>query len=202
MSLARHADGWYSFLVTTLIGIQQQDFVVLAADSQVTDGDQRIISIQTPKIVHVDQYMLGVTGDSRPGDILTYSWKPPTYRGEHPVDFMGAKVIPSMHKAFRDNGYDLPGNDKDGTFSYLVSFNAYLFSVADDLSFNCTEMGLFAAGSGGNYALGYLYSLERRLYNTELMTRTIAEKAVRIASILDINTCPPIQVETQRRRRK
>lgn len=185
--------------VTTLIGIQGPDFTVMAADSQVTDGDQRIISIQTPKIIRTGQYMLGITGDSRPGDILTYTWKPPTYRGEHPVEFMGAKVIPSMHKAFRENGYELPGNDKDGTFSYLVSFNGYLFSVADDLSFNCTEMGLFAAGSGGNYALGYLYSLPRRDYSTELMCRVIAEKAVSIASILDINTCPPIQIEAQRR---
>ena len=188
--------------VTTLAAIQGPNFVVMAADSQVTEGDQRIISVQTPKIVHVDGYMLGVTGDSRPGDILTYSWRPPTYRGEHPVDFMGAKVIPSMHKAFRENGYDLPGKDSDNTFSYLVSFNAYLFSVADDLSFNCTEVGLFAAGSGGNYALGYLYSLPRRSYNTELLSRVAAEQAVKIGCVLDINTAPPIQVEVQRRRRK
>ena len=185
--------------MTTLVGVQGSGFVVMAADSQVTDGDQRIISIQTPKIVHVNQYMLGVTGDSRPGDILTYGWHPPKYKDQHPVEFMGSKVIPSMHKAFRDNGYELPGKSDDGTFSYLISFNAYLFSVADDLSFNCSEMGLYTAGSGGNYALGYLYSLPRRDYNTELLSRVIAERAVKIASVLDINTFPPIQVEVQRR---
>ena len=57
--------------MTTVIGIQGPDFVVLAADSQITDNDQRVISTQTPKIVRVGKYILGVTGDSRPGDILT-----------------------------------------------------------------------------------------------------------------------------------
>ena len=185
--------------MTTLTGIQGNGFVVMAADSQVTDGDQRIISVQTPKIVYVDGYMLGVTGDSRPGDILTYSWKPPRYRDQHPVEFMGSKVIPSMHKAFRDNGYELPGKSDDGTFSYLVAFNGYLFSVADDLSFNCSETGVFAAGSGGNYALGYLYSLPTKFYNNELLSRVIAERAIKIGCVLDINTSPPIQVEVQRR---
>ena len=46
--------------MTTIVGIQGSDFVVLAADSQITDGDSRIISIQTPKIVEVDDYLLGV----------------------------------------------------------------------------------------------------------------------------------------------
>ena len=56
--------------MTTLVGIQGPDFVVMAADSQITDNDQRIISTQTPKIVSVGDYLIGITGDSRPGDIL------------------------------------------------------------------------------------------------------------------------------------
>lgn len=145
--------------------------------------------------------MLGVTGDSRPGDILGYNWKPPKYRDQHPVEFMGSKVIPSMHKAFRENGYELPAGDKDGSFAYLLAFNGYLFSIGEDLSFNMSEIGLFSAGSGGPYALGFLYSVPTRLYSSELMCKVIAEKAVKISSILDINTCPPIQIEIQRRYR-
>jgi hypothetical protein len=68
----------------------------MAADSQITDGDQRIISIETPKIVETGKYLIGLTGDSRPGDILAYAWKPPLYRGEDPVKFMGGKVLPSI----------------------------------------------------------------------------------------------------------
>ena len=188
--------------MTTVVGIQGPDFVVMAADSQITDGDSRIISIQTPKIVQIDDYLLAVTGESRPGDILTFQWKPPKYRGEHPVDFMGAKVVPSMYKVFKENGYELPLNDKDTTFQYLISFNAYLFSVGDDLSFNCSERGIFTAGSGGNYALGYLYSLRQKNFRTSLLSVAAAERAVEIASVLDINTCPPVQSEVQLRKVK
>lgn len=168
----------------------------MAADSQITDNDQRIISVQTPKIIHVGKYLLGVTGDSRPGDILAYNWTPPAYKPTyHPVEFMGKRIIPSIYSAFKDNGYEVDA--KETNFAYLLSFNAHLFSIGGDLSFNASEMGLFAAGSGGNYALGYLYSLQAKSYNKLLMAKVVAEKAVKIASVLDINTCPPIQLEIQ-----
>ena len=184
--------------MTTLVAIAGNDFVVLAADSQITDGDQRIISTETPKIVEVGRYLIGLTGDSRPGDILAYAWKPPLYRGEDPVKFMGSRIIPSIAAAFKENGYEVDA--KEMNFSYLISFDANLFSIGGDLSFNTSERGLFAAGSGGNYALGYLYSLTPKTYNKLLTASVVAEKAVQIASILDINTHPPIQVVSQRRK--
>ena len=186
--------------MTTLVGISSNDFVVMAADSQITDGDQRIISTDTPKIISTGRYLLGLTGDSRPGDILAYAWKPPLYRGEDPVKFMGAKVLPSISLAFKENNYEV--DNKEMNFSFLIAFNGNLFSIGGDLSFNTSERGLFSAGSGGNYALGYLYSLEPKSYNKLLTASVVAEKAVRISSLLDINTHPPIQVATQTRNDK
>jgi ATP-dependent protease HslVU (ClpYQ) peptidase subunit len=183
--------------MTTLVGISGNDFVVMAADSQITDGDQRIISIETPKIVETGKYLLGLTGDSRPGDILAYAWKPPLYRGEDPVKFMGGKVLPSISLAFKEGNYEV--DNKEMNFSFLVAFNGNLFSIGGDLSFNTSERGIFGAGSGGNYALGYLYSLPPKNYNKLLTASVVAKEAVRIASLLDINTHPPIQVATQER---
>ena len=107
-----------------------------------------------------------------------------------------------MYRVFKENGYELPLNDKDTTFQYLISFNAFLFSVGDDLSFNCSERGIFTAGSGGNYALGYLYSLRQKNFRTSLLSTAAAERAIEIASVLDINTCPPIQSAVQLRKVK
>jgi ATP-dependent protease HslVU (ClpYQ) peptidase subunit len=180
--------------MTTLIAIQGPDFVVMASDSQITDNDQRIISIQTPKIVHVGDYLLGITGDSRPGDILAFNWKPPAYKNYDPVEWMGKRIIPSIYAAFKDNGYEL---DKDSNFAYLIAFDGILFSIGSDLSFNASERGLFSAGSGGAFALGYLYSLKPGSYKSLLMSKVVAERAIKIASVLDFNTCPPIQLVTQ-----
>ena len=183
--------------MTTLVGIQSKDFIVFAADSQITDGDQKIISIETPKIVTTGKYLLGLTGDSRPGDILAYAWKPPLYRGENPTHFMGSKILPSIALAFKEGGYEV--DNKEMNFSFLIGFNGNIFSIGGDLSFNTSERGLFTAGSGGNYALGYLYSLPPKNYNKLLTASVVAERAVQIASLLDINTSPPIQVVAQER---
>ena len=110
---------------------------------------------------------------------------------------MGKRVIPSIYNAFKEYGYDV--NDKEASFSYLLAFDGVMFSIGPDLSFNASENGLFTAGSGGSYALGYLYSLKPSSYRTLLMAKVIAERAVKIASVLDINTCPPIQLEVQQR---
>jgi hypothetical protein len=53
--------GYFDAMTTLrilVVGISGNDFVVMAADSQITDGDQRIISIETPKIVETGKYLL------------------------------------------------------------------------------------------------------------------------------------------------
>ena len=185
--------------MTTLVGIQLEDRCVLAADSQITEDNLRTISTVVPKIVSVGKYLLGIVGDSRPGDILAYNWSPPSYKGADPVQWMGKKVMPSILTAFKENGYDPyeATKDKDAGFDYLVAFNGNLFHVAVDLSFIQNRIHLYGLGSGGQFALGYLAGLS----TSNLMSRPErhAEKAVELASVLDVNTHPPIQLVTQRR---
>ena len=185
--------------MTTLIGIELKDRVILAADSQVTEDNLRTISVTVPKIVSVGKYLLGIVGDSRPGDILAYNWNPPVYKGADPVHWMGKKVLPSILKAFRDNGYGPyeATKEKDAGFDYLVAFAGNLFHIATDLSFIKSQEGIYGIGSGGAYALGYLYSVHNSL--TVSNVERHARRAVQIASVLDIDTSPPIQLVTQRR---
>ena len=200
MSLPRHAVGKVRFLiVTTLIGIELDDCCILAADSQITEDNLRTISTSTPKILSVGRYLLGITGDSRPGDILAYNWTPPPYKGADPVQWMGKKVMPSIIAAFKENGYDPyeATKDKDAGFDYLVAFNANLFHIATDLSFIQSDRGLYGLGSGGNFALGYLSGVSH--YRDAVTAERHARKAVEIASVLDVNTHQPIQLVVQRK---
>jgi len=188
--------------MTTLIGIELKDRVILAADSQVTEDNLRTISITVPKIVSVGKYLLGIVGDSRPGDILAYNWNPPVYKGADPVHWMGKKVLPSILKAFRDNGYDPyeATKEKDAGFDYLVAFAGNLFHIAIDLSFIQSKLGVYGLGSGGHFALGYLAGLPSSSLRAKAEEH--AEKAVQLASVLDVNTHPPIQLVVQRREYK
>lgn len=192
----------YDWIVTTLVGVQTATRVVLAADSQVTEDNLRSIVTSAPKIVDVGRYLLGITGDTRPGDILTYNWKPPAPKyGENPTYFMGRKVIPSIIQTFRDNGYDYLEalKDKDSGFDYLLAFNGNLFHIACDLSFFQSEYGVYGLGTGGQFAMGYLYSQVNKKGIPVTRATLVATRAIEIASVLDINTSPPIQLVIQER---
>ena len=184
--------------MTTIVGIQGKDFIVMAADSQITEENQRIISPKTPKIIRLNKYILGITGDARPGDILSYNWNPPAYKQGDEIQFMGKQIIPSMLESFKTNGFDLETEDKkDFSFQYLFGFNGKLFSIGDDMSFLCTESGYYAAGSGGSFALGYLHSVDTKKIKSVQAATLIAKKAMAISCKLDINTYPPIQIVSQ-----
>lgn len=185
--------------VTTLVGIELDACCILAADSQITEDNLRTISTSTPKIISVGRYLLGITGDSRPGDILAYNWSPPSYKGADPIQWMGKKIMPSILAAFKENGYDPyeATKDKDSGFDYLVAFAGNLFHIACDLSFIKSDYRLYGLGTGGHFALGYLYSVADTLTPTSVKRH--AQKAVEIASILDVNTHLPLQYVVQER---
>jgi len=181
--------------MTTVIAYQGPDFAILGADSQVTDGDKRIISPSTPKIVKLKKYLLAVSGDCRPGDILTYNWTPPAYDGTNPVAFVGKKIVPSIIAAFKLQGFDYT---KEGiSYSYLLAFAGNIFEIGDDLSVTQSADGLYGVGSGSAYALGALAGQLPNLAKPDWAQEQILE-ALAIAAKYDINTAPPFQIEVQR----
>ena len=184
--------------MTTIAALEGIDYAVLVADSQITEDNLVTLAVTTPKIVEVGKYLIGISGDTRPGDILAYNWKPPLYCGENPVQFMGKKVIPSISKAFNDNNYDYNKVDKDGGFDYILAFNGNIFRVACDLSFFQADNGAYGIGSGGQFALGYLTSIIKPGMELDYVKRH-ARKAVEIASMLDANTGKPLQLVVQER---
>ena len=135
-------------------------------------------------------------------------------KGEDPVQFMGKKMIPSIINAFNKvrvgKRYAPPSPvtsdwanvaKKDGGFDSLISFESNLVHIACDMSFVQNELKVYGIGSGGQFATGYLYSLDYQGM-TEDRAVEIAQKAVEISSQLDINTCPPIQIAIQKRKGK
>ena len=184
--------------MTTITGVQLIDYAVLVADSQITEDNLVTLAVTTPKIIEVGKFLIGISGDTRPGDILSYNWKPPIYRGEDPVQFMGKKVIPSISQAFTDNNYDYNKESKDGGFDYLIAFNGNIFRIACDLSFFQADHGAYGIGSGGQLALGYLYSVIKPDMDLAYAKRH-ARRAVEIASVLDANTGKPLQLVVQER---
>lgn len=176
--------------MTTILAVQTPQGAYMGADSQITDGDKRILSPSTPKIVKLGKYLLAVRGDCRPGDILTYNWKPPVYpAGSDPIKFMGAKIIPSIIKAFKENSYEF---DKEGnSFGFIIAFAGNIFEIGEDMSISQSSDGIYGIGSGSQFGMGWLAGCQ----SPELEI----EKALGIAARLDIHTCAPFQLEFQKK---
>lgn len=189
--------------MTTVIGIQHKDLVILGADSQITEDNLKTLSSKTPKIIRRGRYLIAITGDTRPGDILAYNWRPPSFRGsDDPVQHMGKKVIPSIIKAFNEGGYKWDDMDdkKDAGFDYLIAFNANLFHIACDMSFIQADNHIYGLGSGGQLAFGYVNGLLEHLIQNSKQTLDSAIKlAIKFASQFDVNTGGAIQIEVQRK---
>jgi len=161
--------------MTTIAALECIDYAVLVADSQITEDNLVTLATSTPKIVEVGKYLIGLSGDTRPGDI-----------------------IPSIIQAFTDNNYEYNKVDKDDGFDYLIAFNGNIFRIACDLSFFQANHGAYGIGSGGQLALGYLYSIVKPDMDLTYAKRH-ARRAVEIASVLDANTNKPLQLVVQER---
>jgi ATP-dependent protease HslVU (ClpYQ) peptidase subunit len=175
--------------MTTIVGIQGDGWTVMAADSQITDENSKIISTDTPKIIRFNNILIGLRGDARPGDIISYNWKPPKITGD-PQRWLVSKMIPSMIDAFDEFGYDWEHEEAD--FNFMVSIKGNLFDIGTDMSISKADQGLFFSGSGGKIALGYMASQD---YSELEDAQRVAVEAVAVAAMFDIHTSEPIQVE-------
>lgn len=150
--------------MTTIIGIQYDDRVLMVADSRVTDDTGRIFSHPNmQKIIEKNGYLIGGAGEVAPCDIAMHMWNPPkpsTKDKENLYKFMIKKVMPELRKCLTDNGYNFDephDRAKDGLrFQFLISVGGELFDISDDLSVCIAENGLYGIGSGAPYALGAL----------------------------------------------
>lgn len=177
--------------MTTIVGIQGDGWSVMAADSQITEDNNRIISSATPKIIRFKDIMIGLRGDARPGDIIAYGWKPPKITGEIQT-WVVSKMIPSMIRALDVAEYDWKHKESD--FNFLISVKGELFDVGSDFSISRSDEEFYATGSGSGIAMGYIYA--KLSEDADIIeAQRVAEASIQAASQFDINTGGPIQVE-------
>jgi ATP-dependent protease HslVU (ClpYQ) peptidase subunit len=179
--------------MTTIVGVQYEDKCVLGADSQVTDPDGRIQRhSQMVKISQRGDLLIAGSGEVNPCDIAQHIWNPPKLTAAHKKDvyhFAITKVVPSLRKCLKDNGYNFEEERDKSTneqrFHFLIAVGGEIFDISDDLSVTRSQDGLYAVGNGSAYALGALHAGAK------------AEEALEIAEKLDAYTSGPFQVVEQ-----
>ena len=169
--------------MTTVIAIQHQDGVEMIADSQINSAGQPYFHSDMVKIVERGKYLIGVAGRVVALQAIQNSWNPPALTASHKgsiYNFIITKVVPSL-KAFIDDSKIFSDKEKeDGDlFSILIVIKGEVFEIDQDYAVARRADGVYAIGSGSDYALG------------AMMAGASGIEAITIAESLDVNTSSP-----------
>ena len=169
--------------MTTIIAPQTDHGVVMIADSQINSTGKPYFHEDMVKIIERNRYLIGVAGRVVALQSIQNSWNPPSlpanYKGSL-YNFVITKIVPSL-KMFIDESKMFSDKEKeDGElFSILLAIKGEVFEIDDDYSVARREDGIYAIGSGADFALG------------ALMAGAESMDAMQIAASLDVNTHAP-----------
>jgi ATP-dependent protease HslVU (ClpYQ) peptidase subunit len=201
--------------MTTIVGIQGDNFALVCSDSRISDVDDsgHVSQVMTlregnSKIAVNGKYLFGAAGDLRAINILHHAFNPPTpttnLKGKKLDEFMTVKFIPSLRECFEHQGYAVPESHEDKRHiaeqdsTIIVVVNGTIYVVDGDYSWYLDANGMYALGTGSAYALGALQSmLGSKKIKTAYQARTMALKALAIASRNDPHTGAPFHTYVQ-----
>jgi len=175
--------------MTTIIGIQSKESCIIAADSRTTDAKGRPYSHpEMKKISKVGEYLVAGSGDADACDLIQYTWKAPEVpEGVDLYRFMITEVAPSIRKCLKEAGYEIPKDDPEAGFFFLIAIRGTLFEVDESYTVMLRDDGFYGIGSGSRFALG------------ALQAGASWEEALSIAEKNDIYTASPFTYFSQNR---
>lgn len=199
--------------MTTIVGLQGDGFAVVAHDSRVSDMDSagrvsQVITIRqnASKVAKNGKYLLGAAGDMRAINILHHVFTPPappsTATGVKLDKFFTNKFIPDLRECFESQGYAAPERDSSDHLAehgslVLAVVHGTIYVVDGSYSWAADINGMYAIGTGSSYALGALKALTPKKKLTPSQAKTLAIKALSVASHYDPHTGPPFYTHVQ-----
>jgi len=195
--------------MTTVIGIQGQDYCLITADTRIStqteDGTLTQINTlkqEVSKIAVNGKYLIATAGDLRAINLLTHTLQlptcPPTLKGKKLDEHITNKIIPNIKQLFETHGYTTTTQDNPQAShgsELLLAINTTLYHIDSDYSWFTDHNNTYTLGTGAPYALGALTSMPtpRNLQQA----RKHALKAIAIAARYDPNTGHPYHTQTQ-----
>jgi len=200
--------------MTTIVGIQGDGFAVIGVDSRIASvDDQATVTTQiftlaetNSKIASNGRYLIGAAGDVRAINILHHAFKPPecpaNLKGKKLDHFFTVKFIPALMECFDTHRYSQPQNENslhmaEQGSAIVVSINGMLYIVDGDYSWASDMSGIYAIGTGAQYALGAAFSLIGRTRPSIGTARKIVMKSLAAAGKFDPNTGAPFHINVQ-----
>ena len=152
--------------MTTVLAAQGEGWSVVGFDSQVSDENGRVFFLGqgSSKIAKNGPYLLGAAGDVRAINILAHAFNPPKpgpLVGARHDRFITSKFVPELRACFEDHGYAAREAKERASHGSVVLalVNGAIYEIDEDYSWVRDATGIYAAGSGGDYALGAMHAM-------------------------------------------
>jgi ATP-dependent protease HslVU (ClpYQ) peptidase subunit len=186
--------------MTTIAAIQGDGWAVIGYDSLVSEESRTfILPKDSGKVGKNGPYLLGAAGDVRAINLVLHTLKPPaptpTDRGVKLDKFISTKFVPALKACFDEAQYGEKGSQDS---SVLVVVNGSIYEIGSNYEWCHDQEGIYALGSGGDYALGALYQAKEGKKRTVAHARSSVKSALEIASTLDTDTGGPLHILTQK----
>lgn len=142
---------------TCIVGIAHKGGVWMGCDSMAST-DYHKARMRAPKIFRVGDMLVGVCGALRVRDVVEAMSMPARSEADaNDRDFLVRSFIPALRTALKDAG-TLTTDDGIDDFEggMLIGYRTRLYQLFAD--FALMEHAEWATGSGGEYALGSLFS--------------------------------------------
>jgi len=200
--------------MTTIVGIQGDSYALICADSRITEADGDGHSAQSMslkelgfKIAQNGRWLMGVAGDVRAINILTHALNPPTppasLKGRKLDHFITTKFVPAVRECFDSEGYSTPHSESsqhgaEHASVIMTAINSTIYVIDGDYSWVSDSFGVYAIGSGAQFALGSLATTIPTGGKVGLGTaKQAALKAMGVAGRYDPGTAAPYQTFVQ-----
>lgn len=149
--------------MTCVVGIRGRNGVLLAADSQLS-WDNRKMMDKAPKVFQLSEVLaIGYCGSGRLGQLLEHHMTalddPPLGRDER--TWAVKTFVPYVRGVLEDGGFLHVHHNVEhfGESAFLFAVRDRLFNVEGDLCVNEHELAFDATGSGNELALGAMAAL-------------------------------------------
>ena len=143
--------------MTCIAVLRTDDKIYMAGDRGASDDDV-IMSLSTPKIWRVGEYLIGYAG-TMDGERIRHNFSPPPPDLKDLDKFMHTRFIKSLRNFYTDWWVD---TSKDSDFGMIICVGDRIYEhSAIDMSLSTFTSDYIAMGSGASYALGYLHATEK-----------------------------------------
>lgn len=183
--------------MTAIVGLVFEGSIYLGADSSACDMENMMhVSRLEPKVFRNGQYLMGVAGQTRCGQVMHYVFNPPRVpsfvRGNAGViEFMVREFVPALRDCLEEQGVTsgevtdpFPGN-------VIIGVRDCLLELEPDFQVSVNIEPWAAAGAGSAYCLGALFAQK----DTLLDPVTIIGNALDAAATYSMTVRTPFTVE-------